>query len=395
MERRLMLSSTPLEFPPVAIYAVVAPISNSSFQLPSESNHIVSPNVQDGFISIADSLVLISSDVSGTLVNFNSFDVVIRGNFTQAGTVSDAWLSPGSLDTNAFDDNSLQTNAVHSTAFYNLEMNLRPIFSEPLASPLYPGDGGMIAIRPLLGRTEVEAPTKSISTEKVAPSSDSSQPSASSPATLRGEWARAAVFEIAGGDASTHVITPSKSKTPSSKVDVEELNLGRSSASKFLGQPIHGSGHASTAALSRDAQPMEMSAIETARPFARRNFTSAVPVLSVIESNATTVDRTQSTAADSVSQAVRIAKATTPDDDASSIGADDGSNRTSHDGVAIVESSRAGIWTRFLGATPLLVLLVWERLAALHSRRASREIQAMAPARPGMRLLRRGKSGSV
>jgi hypothetical protein len=238
--------------------------------------------------------------------------------------------------------------------------------------PSLPGEGGSIPIHAIFADFRQDghlaSGVKSVSSPLTEASIDL-QASVHTPSTsddaVSGEWARATVFEIAGGEPGDLTSLGDKSKSSSNGDALQNDPLSTI-------EPAHQSnGHRATKSSQADATDGQVG--QHTQPegavVADNTTNSADPT------GPTTADLAASTAlADSIQLA---AAEPTGGANPEAAAVEAVFHRLGEDKNAVVESNLHGkSWLHSIGTSPLLIALALERLAALNSRRTRREAKS-------------------
>lgn len=230
LERRLMLSATPLETHsidanPTTTLDIFTLTSNLSAQPPAVIQ------IDGGFIASDTPLVVLQingqSFMSVSLNNAVDLGGITRNVDSNLEPQSDFWLSVADAST-----------AGSSTVTYRFDSDgaFIPRVLEPILAPTNPPDGGPISIPSVAFRisAEVKSPESGWTSPSVTAvgreeSTAKTSLTATKPADISGEWAHAAVFSFIGEarEPSTSQISSQLSSIPSAKpasLQVEKLS---------------------------------------------------------------------------------------------------------------------------------------------------------------------------
>jgi hypothetical protein len=264
-------------------------------------------------------------------------------------------------------------------------INMSPVVIAPGpgSSPSTPpvSEGGSIPIHAIFADfrqdSHLASGVKAISAHSSETSVDSlasARLQSSSDGAIAGEWGRAMVFEIAGGEPTTgdsHSLDGQSTTTsdsdkslqhskPLSSVDTPQQGVKQvarhtatqTNESAPIGQPqATGSTEQLAAALAQFLKDGNLAA-DVSAPIAFAELLADNPQLAGIP-------------------------------DAATLAATAAFDQLGQDNTAVIESSSDGkSWLRSIGTSPLLMVLALERIAALNSRRATRESRIAASKKP-------------
>jgi hypothetical protein len=268
LERRLLLSATPLENPSVdtalsASWGILS-LTNASFTQP-----LAGVQLEGGFIASDTQLVVLQTN-GQPYSNFSSVDVVNLGGIPRASDqdfvpLSDSWISL-----------SVTSLSGTSTRMFGFDSDgtFIPRAFEPTVAPLHSPEGGSISIPSLIAqiRQEVESPENawaSPSLTKVGQEEFATRTSLAhaKPAEISGEWAHAAVFSILGGEREpsapqTYGRFSGISSAKQATMPVENISSPvRAAASD--GKTIQGNTHGHPGALPSDTRGSDSSVTDS------------------------------------------------------------------------------------------------------------------------------------
>jgi hypothetical protein len=373
MERRLMLSTTSAQLPPVELRGVPVSFVGYAANLQGgESTSVATIDDDDGGYISLDYNSSWNTQTNGTGGQVLSTPV---SPYYDPGTTTQFHNSGGgSFSGSPFipdvDTDGLQPAIiVGSNEDTGLIPNIRPIIAGPPANTPGQSEGGAIPIPSLL----TGLPNEITSTNKSLTSSKTSKPvAASTSSVIAGEWARAMVFEIAGGEPGAVTRTPLNEEPALPKVD---------DASSQNDEPLsdldakHPQENPNTSA--QGVAPLTAKPQDAAADAAPENSNAAAS--DVLIQSATNEKSQDANGNASLENARTSNHSNNPEAEAVTEAFD----RLGKGDTALVESSTIGrFWSRSVIAMPLLMVLALERIAAANSRRAAREHRIMTASRP-------------
>jgi hypothetical protein len=223
-------------------------------------------------------------------------------------------------------------------------------------------EGGAIPLHPIVAgiRDELAFASRDSLASRSAPlnSQASARLVAASEMAISGEWARAAIFEFAGDDSDSHnsswsIDGPSPSaatqSTPKNDDTLFSADTGQANVAPKPAEAAAQQPGTHSAAVDQATVPASVAGMP--------NSQKSAVVLAVATS------------------ANDVAKANGEVADGTILASDAAFDQLGQDGAAYVESSAdRSIWSRTrAAATPILMVLALERIAAINSRRAAKE----------------------
>jgi hypothetical protein len=364
MESRWMLSTTTADLP-------AAPLG-PQYSVP-----------QNGFVSVAARNVYATASVDGGYINLDSSPTITR--ILPGGPKIDE-LTGASISGNGLSSFSHYTN--HSTSTdtpfipavggdglqpgvivtsgdgIGLEPNIRPIVAPPLANGPGQADGGTIPIHTLL--TDLQNDERVASQLKSQWSVSNSTPTAAAPVTaISGEWARAMVFEIAGGE-------PAESQARHDGQSAKENNDDLMQHDEPL------------SITERHRAPERSGKWDENMPVRADGKAAAIGALPANESVFQTVSMVERTVAAELLQefsgdevhaglAESMSPASSNADEPTIAALNSAFDHFAGNAAKVESSSNRDSWSRWFGVSPLPMILALARIAAANSRRASAE----------------------
>jgi hypothetical protein len=370
MEDRLMLSATTFENASLATTTTRYSLSFGQFNVTSgQLVSVVAPS-EGGYVSYTNTFS------TGGVSQSADFGVT-RGTVLTSDTTA-----PRPTYGSSFESDGLQP-IVLTGGGSTFEPNIQPIIAGPPGSTPGQNEGGAIPIHSLITDLRRDASLASAAKSTVS-ITHSVRVQASSTTTISGEWARAMVFEIAGGE-------PGESGKPMVKnagtLQTSEPNMqlddSLSSLDSLRRQNNLIAGNDSALPPNAPSQNIETEQPQTGQ--------SAAPGDALIDRTAASnlmygLNGYGEIADKLLLPANRDDAASTEGDttDSASLGSDAAFEQMGDDAhVANIESStKSDTWVRSISAAPLLMILALERIAAVNSRRATREAAAKAWPKP-------------
>jgi hypothetical protein len=385
MEGRMMLSASGLDVAPPALDMSLFTIAprNISF---AAANVTLTTQSSDGGYTFSDGMY---TNSDGVFTSYPSIGGVAspvltavsdRHGTSVAGIQQlygvagqDINLLPPWQFTTSYDSDGLQPAVIVSQANGSgLAPDLKPIVIGP--SPTAPGspEGGSIPIHAIFADfrkdSNLVSGGKSISspaTESTLESLASMRRASTSDNAITGEWARAMVFEIAGGEptaSDSHLLgeQPATTSSTDDKLEhsepvssIETLQQNEQLASRqSVGRPTNEALVNEQGQLQADQSYGQITAVSTKSPRGgHRTAGSATPA--------------------QISQFAADWSAESATPDLTATAAATVFDQLGEGNAAVIESTLDGkSWLRSIGASPLLMVLALERIAALNSRRA-------------------------
>ncbi len=269
-----------------------------------------------------------------------------------------------------------------------MEPSIKPIIAGPAENSPGPTEGGSIPIHTILADlhkdASVASDVKSNSlkgTEKSVSPQLSVRPVATADSAMSGEWARAMVFEIAGGEPGAGGPHSSHDESTTTSGDETTLQRREPLSSFEMQQQIEKLARRQVAAAQasngRDGVASGQQQVGEADG---RILAVAAPGDSS-EGEATSAD-------DGATIGTPLPDWTRHNAATSAFASAAVFDRLGDENRAIVESTfDRSAWLRSVGTTPLLMVLALERISAINSRRATRESR-IAAAKKSLRLPR-------
>ena len=194
---------------------------------------------------------------------------------------------------------------------------------------------------------------------------------------ISGEWARAMVFEIAGGEptaSDSHSLDGQRTTTSDSDPTLQN--------SKPLSSVDAPQQSVKLAARHTSGQPNEVAPVDgPGQPQAMQSNEQVVAIVAqLLKDGKLTADASTPTAFE---QLLADNPRATDNPDVATFAAAAAFDQLGKGNAAVIESSIDGkSWLRLIGTSPLLMMLAFERIAALNSRRATRETRIAAAKKP-------------
>lgn len=395
MERRMMLSATGFDAPQPGLDVTQVNFSPAQISLTGAHIAFVSQATDGGYVD-SDTLTLAGDTIGwhGTSVAGNiSLDYGVAGQ--------DLNVLPAQLYTNGSGYTISRGYGIYGEQFSNaqwqtdylilsgpgVQLQVIPAWSDNVApepaiqpvvvgpSPSNPGvsEGGSIPIHAIFA--DFRKDSHLASAAKTA-STTARETSVDSPALARrtltpdnaiaGEWARAMVFEIAGGEP-----TASDSHRPADTGESLQHSEPLSSVEQLQQNPKTANSH--SAALPSEGSPVG----EPAQPPAAQANEQIAAIVTQLMSDG------KLAAANGVGQSSVGYAAGAQNPDAAALAAAAVFDQLGEGNAAVIESRVDGnSWLRSIGTSPLLMVLALERIAALNSRRATRESRIAPTKKP-------------
>jgi hypothetical protein len=377
MEGRMMLSATGFE----GAVPLVDTTQISFFPLRYMGSYAhvaftVPPN--DGGYINSDALTGITRAYGQNLSTADG--VIPQQLFGVAGQSLDVvpiWQTNNSFFSDS-DTNGLQPAVIVASVGNDSPLtHMAPVVVGPSPSMPGPSEGGSIPIHAIFadfhqdshlasGVKAVSSPAGETSVESLASARRLSAPDNA----ISGEWARAMVFEIAGGEPTAsdshslggqHTTSDSdptlQNSKPLSSVDAPQQNV------KLVTR--HTSGQPTEVALI--GEPGQQQATQS-------NEQLAAIVAQLLKDGKLTTDASAPTA---------LGQLLVDNPDIATLASAAAFDQLGEENAPMIESSVDGkSWLRSIGTSPLLMALALERIAALNSRRATRELRIEAAKKP-------------
>jgi hypothetical protein len=390
MESRTMLSGTSVLAPFDFSVSQFAVYNAQFFQLNAPAKYtvaVIAP-VQDvphegGFINVGATL---NRDVAGRTSYLTSDYLTLRAEVLAARQLSPAGINELAA-TNYFADlNNFADWAVTASAglqpvtfgAYDSTTEFGPtaptFVINPSENKVGQNEGGAIPLHPIVAGIREElafASRDSLASSSARLNSQSSaRLVAASERAISGEWARAAIFEFAGDDSDSH----------NSSWSIDEPNPAAAAQSTPKDDDT---------LFSADIEQAKVTPKPAEAPAQQPGTHSAAVDQATVPAAVVNMTAAQK-------GAVVLAVATSANDAAKAIGevadgtilaSDAAFDQLGQDGAAYVESSSdRSIWSRTrAAATPILMVLALERIAAINSRRATKERPSEFVQRPRLR----------
>jgi hypothetical protein len=390
MESRTMLSGTPMEFPTDLTFGQVATYNAQFLNTSVEDLIRLRAPVQNvpnegGFINIGATL---NSDIAGRTSYLTSDSyLTLRTYVLTANHLSQAGTNYLDLTTNVAGLNNFADWAVTASdglqpvtfGAYDGTTEFGPtaptFVINPPENKIGQSEGGAIPLHPIAAGIREElalASRDSLASNSARPNSQSSaRLMAASERAISGEWARAAIFEFAGDDSNSY------------------------NSSWSMDQPSSSAATQSTpqnddTLFSADVDQAKVTPKTTEAPAQQPGTHSADVDQASIPASVVSMPSAQTGAA-------VLAVATSANDAAKANGGEVAAGTTlasdaafdqfGQEGAAYVESSSdRSIWSRTrAAAAPILMVLALERIAAINSRRATKERPSELIQRPKLR----------
>ncbi len=396
MEGRLMLSTTTFDLPQRELDVPHFAFSQGKASLTGVEINVVAQAGEGGFITatLSDGTILsanlanVRGTVSGTVSRLDSADVsqlffnssAFNSNAFNSNGIRD-WLN----DSSQFADSGLQPAKINpTTEDSDLSTNMSPVVVGPPGNSGRPSEGGSIPIHTILadlqrgsGLAVNSKSATALATEKVLSATAAERRISVSEDAMAGEWARGTMFEIAGGepDASDASSLRRRDKHPGDSLDDaqplssadlqswDKISARENTADKTANGPRLNESSQLEAAI-ETAHVAAVTLPATMLPFmADGGLSLAYTILETVgrpsTDNLASQESKETTAATAVF------------------------DQLGEGNSAVIESSIDGkTWLRSIGASPLLMVLALERIAALNSRRAPRDSRAKATNKP-------------
>lgn len=382
MEGRAMLSGTPLQFVPLELNVGQFAVYNLEFAGVDARISTDAPHDDGGFINIAklnfNADTNANTAIAGLATSLSSFN---RGTFAPrnyltldvTGDLAD-WASTATDGLQPVPFGSFDTATEFGPGGPTLVIN--PTENHPGQS-----EGGAIPLHPIVAgvRDELAFASRDTLTANSAAARLNSQSSARLLATsekaISGEWARAVIFEFAGDDAATHdgswttdqpAPSAATQPTPQPNDSINPIDIDRAAAT---------TGNANA---SDSTQQADTSASALVGPLNAPTLIAGMlgGEMAAVPSGSTTASTDDAAAGSNANDAN------------GALAVDDAFAQLGQSGAAFVESSTdRAFWSRARVATPLLMVLAMERIAAINSRRATKERSAEIVERPRLRRI--------
>jgi hypothetical protein len=277
----------------------------------------------------------------------------------------------------ANDTDGLQPAVIISQTYGSgLAPDLKPVVLGPNPSAPGTGEGGSIPIHAIfadfrkdsqlasgvkaVASPAIESSLESLAAARQLPTSDNA---------LAGEWARAMVFEIAGGEPTAsdlHSLDGQGGKTsdtdatlqhaePLSSIHNSQQNLKLASVRHTVAKPADATSTGELTQAQAEQQSRQLAAV----------------IMQLLDSGKLAAGFSAPLSAGQFSASNLL---TTEGLDPTAFAAAAVFDQLGEQNTAVIESSVEGkSWLRSIGTSPLLMVLALERIAALNSRRATRE----------------------
>jgi hypothetical protein len=398
MEGRMMLSASGIEDMPVDLSQYTITPVNISFVAADVTP--TTPHLDGGYIH-PDGLY---TNADGTFTSYLSFNepVLVAAPDPHGTAVAGITRTYGvsGQDVNATsgwqlssigDSYGLQPLVIVSqTNSGGLAPDLKPIVLGPNPSPSTPSapEGGAIPIHAIFADfrkdSQLASGVKAVATPAVESSIESLTAARQLPTSdnaLPGEWARAAVFEIAGGEPTAndlHSLNGQNAKTsdndtalkhaePLSSVRGSHQNLKLANVGHTVARPTDDTSTAEMATAQAEQQSRQVAAV----------------VMQLLDSSQLAAGFSAPLSASQFSACNLLI---TENSDPAAFAAAAVFDQLGEEHTAVIESSIEGkSWLRSIGTSPLLMMLALERIAALNSRRGARESR-IAPTKKPLHL---------
>jgi hypothetical protein len=404
MEGRMMLSASGLDVAPPTLDITQYTVTPIELRFAAEHVSLTTQPIDGGYINsnavftLSDGMYANSEGVFTSYPRIGEVSSVLTAVSDYHGTsvagIQQFYgvagrdvnlLPPWQLNTE-YDSDGLQPAVIVSqTNGSGLAPDLKPIVIGP--NPSVPGgsEGGSIPIHAIFadfrkdsqlasGVKAVATPAVELSIESLASARQLSTPDNA----LSGEWARAMVFEIAGGEPTAgdlHSLDGQRGKTsdnddtlqhaePLSSVEASQQNLKLASVRHAASSQAEGAGaggmtQAQTEQQSRQLATVVMQLLDSGRLAAGFSVPASASQFSA--GNLPGTENPDPAALASAAVFDQLGK----------------------ENAAMIESSVEGkSWLRSIGVSPLLMVLALERIAALNSRRAAHEERIAAAKKP-------------
>jgi hypothetical protein len=383
MEGRLMLSATSsgvtVPEPPIAQF------DTSSSQLNSANGPlaVVTPPGDGGYIN-ANPFPMVTFHFSGSPTGL----VTDANDLASLPILSVTRSSPsGSNGAIQFNDTPSYTAGLQpvvitfSNSALTGQLSAHTLTINPTETASSPGEGGAIPIHAIGAGLRQEASllsgnssAPSLLADMTAAARSSIHPADSSQKAITGEWARAVIFEFAGGEPGAGEHVGAGDRRATSQDSQATFGEGPISSVEFQGAAMtsldrQGATSNSGSGFAQSSQPQTQNAgNQVAVAFYR---TSREGSFGCLNNGSPRSDSSLSPASAQVEEAA-ITGATNIDGATAAAFDQIGQSK-----IAIIESSAARSQrTRYHGAAPLLMVLALERLAAINSRHSAKESPA-------------------
>jgi hypothetical protein len=371
MEGRMMLSATGIESPqpiPEMTQSTLIPVQISF----AGAYFNLGPSSPDGGLMLSDTAtnVQFDSTIGVTRSNkisldFNSVDLVTPYAPSRALPVYDSPLLSGT---------GLKPEVIAASPnIGSLDLTSLPVVIGP--SPSTPGisEGGAIPIHAIFAdfrkdsqlASGVKAIASSAAETSVA-SLASARQHVTSDNAIAGEWARAMVFEIAGGEPTNDLHTPGAQPTTTSNSD-ESLQHSQPLSAVETQQQDGKLATRNAVGQTNEASPLNEMA---QRSSDQTDGQFAASERQLLGNEKLTAD---TSAPITIGQATTENLLTAEHSEAKTFAAAAVFDQLAKGNSAIIDQPVDGrSWLRSIGTSPLLMVLALERIAALNSRRAAR-----------------------
>jgi hypothetical protein len=194
---------------------------------------------------------------------------------------------------------------------------------------------------------------------------------------IAGEWARAMVFEIAGGESAAsdlHSLDGQRITTSDSDPTLQN--------SKPLSSVDAPQQNAKLVTRHTSGQPSEGAPVgDPGQPQAMQSNEQVAAIMAQLLKDGKLI--TDASAPAALGQLLADNPRAADNPDIATFAAAAAFDQLGQDNAAVIESSVDGkSWLRSIGTSPLLMVLALERIAALNSRRATRESRIAAAEKP-------------
>ena len=382
----MMLSASGLDVSSPATDMSQFTVTPIEIRFTGSSNSGLTTLASDGGYINSDTVITRSHFLGGetnhtdpTPLDYSSSDQVIGQGITVASEFhNDSWqLDNTGLSAAVI----LPTNnggGIHAA-------DIQPVVLGP--GPSMPGvsEGGSIPIHAIFADFHKDSHLASGVRAVASPASESSVESLTSARPLStpdnaiaGEWARAMVFEIAGGEPTAsdlHSLGGGRAKTsdssetlqhaePLSSVKTSQQNVKLAAVRHAAGSPTEAASAGEMTQAQAEQQTRQLAAVVTqlmASGKLAAGFSAPVSAAQFSAGNLLVTENPDPAA---------FASAAVFD-------------QLGEENAVVIESSVEGkSWLRSIGTSPLLMVLALERIAALNSRRAAREARIAAAKKP-------------
>jgi hypothetical protein len=391
MEGRMMLSASGLDVSPPALDITQFTVKPLEFHLGAEYVSLIRQPIDGGYIN-SDAVFTKYNSFGGEANSANTAAVDQHG--TSVAGISQLYGVAGQdinvvplwQFTTPYESDGLQPAVIVSQTNGTgaLAPDLKPVVLGP--SPSAPGgsEGGSIPIHAIFADfrkdSQLASGVKAVATPAIESSIESLTAARQLPTpdnALPGEWARAMVFEIAGGEPTAsdlHSLGGQDGKTsdsdalqnaePLSSVGTSHQNLKLASAQHAAGSQAGGTSAAEMSQAQAEQQSRQLATV----------------VMQLLDSSKLAAGFS---APLSASQFAAGNLLITENPDPTAIASAAVFDQLGQDNAAVIESSVEGkSWLRSIGMSPFLMVLALERIAALNSRRAARETRISAAKKP-------------